>query len=223
MKQIMKQIFKKAPFYHLLRNWVVKRKSATQHDEWEKKGKPVPPPHIVKQRVLREYSKRYGLRIMVETGTCYGDMVEAMKSNFDRIYSIELSKDLFEHGMKRFKGAKNIQLIHGDSGTELGRIVNEMSQSALFWLDGHYSGGETAKGPKDTPIYEELHHILNAQDRGHVIIIDDARCFGTNPAYPSIEELIHFIKSKRPNVGIVIQDDIIRIVPKSWPTTLLFG
>lgn len=214
MKQTIKEIIKKTAPYHLLKNWAIKRRSATQLAEWEKKGKPVPPPHIVKQRVLKEYSKKYGLRIMVETGTFYGEMVEAMKNNFDLIYSIELSKDLYEYCTKKFKGYINIKLIHGDSGTELGNILDEISQPALFWLDGHYSAGVTAKGTKDTPIYEELHHILNSEDRGHIIIIDDARCFGTDPAYPSIEELLHFIKSKRPDVNIVIQDDSIRIVPK---------
>jgi hypothetical protein len=213
MKQIVKEIIKKTPFYHLLRNWVGKRRSATELAEWEKKGRPVPPPDIFKQRVLREYSKRYGLRIIVETGTYYGDMVEAMRANFDRIYSIELSKELYTQCMNRFKGAVNIKLIHGDSGTELENVVNEISQPALFWLDAHYSAGETARGSKDTPIYEELHYILDAQERGHVIIIDDAHCFGTDSAYPSIEELIHFIKTKRPDVSIVIQDNSIRIVP----------
>jgi hypothetical protein len=214
VKQIIKEIIKKTPFYHPLRNWALRRRSATQLAEWENKGKPVPPPHIVKQRVLREYSTRYGLKIMIETGTFYGDMVEAMKKYFDRIYSIELNNKFYDQCIKRFKGAINIKLIYGDSGTELSKIVNEINQPALFWLDGHYSGGETAKGPKDPPIYEELRHILSSKDRRHVIIIDDARCFGTTPAYPSIEELVDFIKSKRPEASIVVQDDMIRIAPK---------
>ena len=50
---------------------------------------PVPPPHVVKQRVLREYAERYELKVFVETGTYRGDMVQAMKPLFDKIYSIE--------------------------------------------------------------------------------------------------------------------------------------
>jgi hypothetical protein len=216
VKEIVMQVIGKTPFYYPLRNWAVKRRMPAELAEWERKGRPVPPPHIVKQRTLREYSKRFGLRILVETGTYYGDMVEAMRADFDRIYSIELSKDLYETTKKRFKGANNIELIHGDSGNELKRIVNNINQPALFWLDGHYSAGVTARGTRDTPIYEELRHILNSKDMGLVIIIDDARSFGKDSAYPSIEELSRFIKSKRADVDITVQDDSIRITPKQY-------
>jgi hypothetical protein len=214
MKQIMKGIIKKTPFYDPLRSWIAKRRQAAELAEWERKARPVPPPHIVKQRVLQDYSTRYALRILVETGTYFGDMVEAMRAHFDRIYSIELSADLYEKAMVRFASANNIELIHGDSGSEIKRIVNKVNQPVLFWLDGHYSAGVTARGAKDTPIYEELHHILNSDNIGHVIIIDDARLFGEDPAYPSIEELDKFIKSKRFNVNITVQDDSIRVTPK---------
>jgi hypothetical protein len=78
-------------------------------------------------------------------------MVEAMKDVFEQIYSIELSRDLYEKAMKRFTGVTHIRLIRGDSGKELGRVVNEIDRPALFWLDGHYSAGVAAKGEKDTP------------------------------------------------------------------------
>lgn len=92
-------------------------------------------------------------------------------------------------------------------------MIRQINQPALFWLDGHYSAGVTAKGEKHTPIYEELEHILGTQERKHVIIIDDARLFGTDPAYPNLEELSDFIKAKRNNVDILVQDDSIRITP----------
>ena len=69
---------------------MVRMRQIVQIAKWEREGRQIPPPHIVKQRVLREYAKKYGLRILVETGTSTGDMVEAMKTDFDRIYSIEL-------------------------------------------------------------------------------------------------------------------------------------
>jgi len=74
--------------------------------------------------------------------------------------------------------------------------------------------GVTARGDKDTPIYEELHLLLNAEDIEHVIIIDDARSFRTDPAYSSKEQLVEFIRSKKFNVDIVVLDDSIRITPK---------
>jgi hypothetical protein len=215
MRITIKRIVRRLPFFYPLRNWIVKRRQAKEIAEWEKKGKPIPPPHIMKQRTLETDAKKYKLKILVETGTYYGDMVEAVKNCFDYIFTIELSVELFKQAKKRFKKERHIEVIHEDSGKELKNIVSKINQPALFWLDGHYSSGVTARGEKDTPIYEELHYILSIQNMGHVIIIDDARCFGTDPAYPTIKDLKEFIKTKRKNVQIFIQDDSIRITPES--------
>jgi hypothetical protein len=214
MKNFVVLIFKKIHLYYPLVNWKTRRRWATELVEWKKKGKPIPPPHLIKQKALREYSKKYGTKIFVETGTYLGDMVYAMAKNFDQIYSIELGKELSEKSTMRFKGIKKIEIIQGDSGSEIKGILNKINQPVLFWLDGHYSAGKTARGAKDTPILEELHHILASKDLGHVILIDDARCFGEDPGYPSIEELSKFVKLERPNVDIVVQDDSIRITPQ---------
>jgi len=135
MKEIVKKIVKNTPFYYRFRNWAIKRRWAVELAGWKKQGRPVPPPHIIKQRTLREYSKRYGLRILVEKGIYIGDMVEAMKADFDRIYSIELSKELYKKALMRFDGVHNVELINGDSGNEIKRILNKINQPALFWLD----------------------------------------------------------------------------------------
>ncbi len=213
MIQIIKHVIKHSPLYPL-RNWWVKSAQEKKRAAWERRGRPVPPPHIVKQQTLLDYGKTFGLRVLVETGTYYGDMVEAMKGSFDHIYSVEISQELFTKAKKRFKNARNIELIHGDSGEEIRNIMKRIDQPALFWLDGHYSEGVTGKAAHDTPIYEELDHILSAKVTGHVIIIDDARCFGADPSYPTLEKLRQFVKSKKENVEICVSDDIIRITPK---------
>lgn len=212
-RQIIKRIIHHTPIYDLLFNWKEKRQKMKAINEWKRKGSPIPPPHLIKQQTLLNYAKKYKLKVLVETGTYYGDMVEAMRKNFDRIYSVELSKDLFDKAKERFKTAHNIELILGDSGKEIANIINKINERALFWLDGHYSEGVTAKGEKDTPILEELDTILSGPRRGNVIIIDDARSFGTNPAYPTIKELKEFVKLKKENVDIFIQNDSIRITP----------
>ena len=136
-----------------------------------------------------------------------------MKNFFDKIYSIELLRENFEKAKNRFKWNRHIEIIWGDSGKELGKIMKMISQPALFWLDGHYSGKNTAQGEEITPIYKELEHILSSRDLGHVIVIDDARCFGTDPDYPTIEALKKYIQSKRRNVRITVENDSIRITP----------
>ncbi|HEV8644086.1 MAG TPA: hypothetical protein VGR01_00780 [Burkholderiales bacterium] len=200
-------------WYNAYRNWRRRRKQARELRDWERSGRPSPPPPQIKRGVIRAYAAKYDLRVFVETGTYRGDTVEAMKDLFDRIYSIELSRGLFEKARERFKSFKHIEIIHGDSGTELGRIVNRIDQPALFYLDGHYSAGETARGEKDTPIFEELHHILNSSETEHVILVDDARCFGADPAYPSIDDLTRFVHAMRSEAQVTVEDDCIRITP----------
>ena len=40
-----------------------------KYHKWEKEGKPIPPPHSVKQKVIHDYITKYGCEIFVETGT----------------------------------------------------------------------------------------------------------------------------------------------------------
>ena len=214
MKEALKQFVQNTSLYHPLRNLMVKRRQKQELSEWETKGKPAPPPHIIKQQTLKSYADKYDLKVLVETGTFYGDMIEAMKHVFEKIYSIELSQELFEKAKKRFKDQSHVELIQGDSGIELRSLLSKINQPTLFWLDGHYSAGETAQAAKDTPIFEELQHIFDTPDRGHVIIIDDARCFGSYADYPSIEQLNEFIKLKRPSMDVSVQYDSVRIAPK---------
>lgn len=154
-------------------------------DKWIADGRPVPPPHVVKQHIVRSYAMDYGLDTLVETGTYLGTMVEAQRKYFKQIYSIELSKDLHARAVKRFKKYDHIHLIQGDSSHALSMI--DLTGPALFWLDGHYSGGITAHGDKECPILEELEHIEKSPF-DNVILIDDARLF-TGGAYPTIDEL----------------------------------
>src|SRR5688572_14084116 len=70
--------------------------------EWKEQGKPVPPPHAVKQVMIENYQKQSGFKTLVETGTFLGEMVEAQRNNFEKIYSIELSEKLWQKASKRF-------------------------------------------------------------------------------------------------------------------------
>lgn len=212
MNQLINFI-KNTPLYVLLRNWLYMKIQKSEVIRWEKNGRPAPPPHLIKQRALLNFAEKFELEVLIETGTYYGDMVEAMKSHFSQIYSIELSEELFRKAKKRFESVKNVTIIHGDSGVELEKLTNIIKKPALFWLDGHYSAGVTAIGDKNTPIFEELTHIFNANLRKYIIVIDDARCFDKDPAYPNINELNDFIKISKPDAEIEIKDDSIRIIP----------
>jgi len=181
-----------------------------QLKEWQKNGCPVPPPHMVKQKTIQEYQKKYGLTTMVETGTFLGDMVEAQKKIFEKIISIELGVDLFKKAQKRFEKDRNVTIMQGDSGIVLPKILRNLNTPALFWLDGHYSAGITAKGDKDCPIFEELDAIFNSKKLDHILLIDDARCFTGMGDYPTIEKLTDYVRNKNGKYQVDVKHDIIR-------------
>ena len=178
---------------------------------WNRKGNPIPAPDVVKQRTVKEYAKISSVETFIETGTYLGDMVNAVMDTFNKIYSIELDKTLYEQAKKKFSKHHNISIFHGDSSKVLPVILADISEPCLFWLDGHYSGGITAKGDFNTPIMQELNCILDHTIRGHVILIDDAREFNGYNDYPTIEELKKRIFKKYPDWKFDIKDDIIRI------------
>lgn len=176
--------------------------------EWKKSGKRGPPPHIVKQRVVKEYAYRFGIRVFVETGTYLGAMVEATKKTFRRIYSIEVDEQLYERAKSRFRKYDHITILHGDSAVVLPIILRNVHEPALFWLDGHYSGGITGMGENETPILNELKCILDHSVKNHIILIDDARCFIGENDYPTMKEL-YSVFARYPNWVIEVKDDII--------------
>lgn len=175
---------------------------------WIKQGQPLPIPHILKQETINEYQIKHKATILVESGTYLGDMVWAQQDNFDKIYTIELSKSLHQQAQKRFRKKEHIYTLQGDSGTVMATIVKELTDKTLFWLDGHYSGGITARGDKDCPIWDELKAILST-DTEHVILIDDARLFIGERDYPSLEGVKIFILEQYPHSKIDVKNDII--------------
>lgn len=197
--------------------WLFRKKKIQNPEvvisKWISDGRPLPPPHIYKQKTIDEYRLQYDIDILVETGTYLGDMVEAQKNNFSKIFSVELSERLHRKAKKRFRTDSHVNIIHGDSGTRLSEIVSTLRQPALFWLDGHYSAGITAKGNKNCPVLEELSAIFQSEF-AHIILIDDARLFNGTDDYPRLEELTNLLESGGSRYIMNVKDDIIRIIPK---------
>lgn len=181
------------------------------YKEWRENGKSCPPPHIVKQYIIKNHQRETHYNILIETGTYYGEMIDSQLDNFEKIISIELSKDLYTLAIKKYKNIPKVELYNGDSGELLIDVMKKIEVPALFWLDGHYSEGVTARGNKDCPIIEELTAILNATYLPHLILIDDARLFVGENDYPTITELDLFIKKRRSDYSLIIEEDIIKI------------
>lgn len=200
--------------FDILPEFIQKKYKSIQNEnkkkKWIKDGKPYPTPHVVKQEHILEYKIKHNSTTLVETGTFLGDMVWSQQKNFEKIYSIELNKDLFRDAQQRFKRKTHIQILQGDSGKILPILINEIKGKTIFWLDGHYSGGITARGDKDCPIWDELKAIFSTEEE-HVLLIDDARLFIGERDYPTIDGVKKFTLDRYPNSNIEIKDDIIII------------
>lgn len=184
----------------------------TNLNKWKSSGSLIPPPHQYKQFIVEHVSKEQNYKVLIETGTFMGHMIEAQRNNFLKLYSIEVEPTLYLEASRYFSPYHHIQIIQGDSSLKLGQILDEVAnESILFWLDGHYSGGNTGMGDKQCPIYEELQTIFDHNIRSKYILIDDARCFNGTYDYPTLKELTEFVARNEISLRIQILNDIIHI------------
>jgi hypothetical protein len=164
----LKRVIKKSYLYQLLcyyRKIKANRKAESKKKntlkQWHQRGRPIPPPHIYKLSVIKQYASLFQSPVFIETGTFLGETTEACKHLFKKLITIELDQKLYENACNKFSNEKNISIYQGDSGQVLESVMVNISQPCLFWLDGHYSEGITAKGELNTPIINELKIIFN--------------------------------------------------------------
>jgi hypothetical protein len=180
------------------------------------------PSYDFKRAQIKKCKDQFGVDVLVETGTFIGDTVEHFKTIFKKVYSIELAEELAAKAKRRFESDRNVTIIQGDSSEVLDKLIDQINEPILFWLDGHYSsefylGDEyikTGRGKKDTPVEEELKLIFRNK-LNHVILIDDARLFQGINDYPSIPELKKLVKSFKRNYSVKVDNDIIYILPET--------
>lgn len=188
-------------------------RECTDVARWTLTGHPPPAPHPVKRAMVRRYARRHGCRVLVESGTFEGDMVEGVRRSFDRVISIELDEDLARRARARFAEHPSVAIVQGDSGQILRDVLAGIDRPCVLWLDGHYSAGVTARGSSDTPIALELAHVGAHPLRGrHVVLIDDARLFTGAGDYPTLEWVEAWARSAG-YPGAEVVDDVIVIAP----------
>jgi hypothetical protein len=177
---------------------------------WSKNDFIAPAPQHVKKSILLRNA--FPNSIWVETGTYLGHTTKEFSKHGYFVYSIEPDPILYENAAALFKSYSNVQIIKGLSEEVLPSLLPKLSGNINFWLDGHFSGGTTHKGPNDTPILDELFCIsrnLYLFDRV-CVLIDDVRSF--NPeldeysSYPSLNALVDWANQN--NLSWHIEQDI---------------
>jgi hypothetical protein len=193
--------------------WVVARRDRAALLEYRRN--PVEsPPHAVKVEAVVACARRHGIRRLVETGTFEGEMVRKVRRAFASLVTIELSPELAADARRKLRPYRGITVLDGDSAEILPRVLRDLREPALFWLDGHYSGGKTARGARETPLLDELKSIAAHGVPGHVVLIDDARLLGTGD-YPARDRVEAILGETMRGYRLTIEDDIARWEPGS--------
>jgi hypothetical protein len=201
------------PFGGVIQNLVSVR---VEVEKWRRRNFQSPAPQKVKEQVLRRYFDPQSL--CVETGTYLGTTTKFLSKYFPYVVTIEPSKVHFEKAVKKFRKTRNIRTIQGTSEEVLEKAVIEnlsSFSSVSFWLDGHFSEGNTFKGNVVTPILQELEIIENLLKLFDTmtICIDDVRLFNPlsqekDPNYPSLETVLKKV-SKFGDIKWTIEMDIL--------------
>jgi hypothetical protein len=147
----------------------------------------------------------------IESGTYQGDTPLVAAPFFKIIHTIELSPLLHKAAQERLKNLSHIHVHQGNSPTVLRAILPSLvGRKIVFWLDGHYSAGTTARGDSNCPILEELAAIKENNIRDAIIVIDDVRLFAVEEEWPSLKDVVTYIVEINPSYrGIIIGDILV--------------
>jgi hypothetical protein len=119
-----------------------------------------------------------------ESGTLEGQTILFLNNYFKKLYTIEITEKYFNYfdSLKKDLKIENVENYFGDS-TDITPIILKKirkNNKCIFWLDGHWSSGDTGKGIKDNPLIEECLSINDLyKSNKAIILIDDYRLFGT--------------------------------------------
>ena len=156
------------------------------------------------------------LDVFVEGGTYKGGTAKSMGEKFRKIFTIEKSDIMFEIAKENLKDTNNITLLKGDTREHLDSIIVN-NENILFWLDAHWSGGDTYGEEDECPLIEEL-NIIFKYNKNYVILIDDARLFLAPPPYPhnfnNWQSLTDIMKAIPKSWELIEFEDVIYLFPK---------
>lgn len=133
-------------------------------------GGPFDPEAKWKRAMIIHLGNLFNLRTLIETGTSTGDTIEAVKSRFDSVLSVELSVPIYEATKRRFATASNVHLFFGSSGETLPLMIAQTQGPLLFWLDAHGTGGQSVDSGDQIPMEFNAIRLHRPES---LVLIDD--------------------------------------------------
>ena len=200
-----------------LRGAFSRQKEAIRIAEYRSQTMPSLPKNQLSSLVI-QLRETYGINTFVETGTYYGDTAIWAARYFRKVYTVEASPKYYQISRQSLRQYANIDCRHGVSPGVLHEIIRELEGSACFWLDAHWSSGDTAGSGSECPVLGEIEAITSSVFE-HFVLIDDARYF-LSPAppphhadhWPSISAVIEAL-DRNHQCYIVVVNDVIVAVP----------
>ena len=180
--------------------------------DWSRKGYSVPCPQFVKEKVFKKFNLSNST--WIETGTFHGTSTAYLASIATNVITLEPVVDLYEDARVKLGNLKNITFINKSSEDGIEEAINSISDNTnvCFWLDGHYSEGNTFLGEKHSPIEFELEVIEKHLKRFNnvSVLVDDFRLFQvyeSDKIYPNKFFLVDFAKKNK--LDFEIESDIL--------------
>lgn len=178
----------------------------------------------VPTELVLQLKQEFPISTFVETGTYAGGTSVWAASQFEQVITIENSRKLYDQTVAKHGHIPNINFLFGNSKDLLKEVIPTLKSPALFWLDGHWSGGDTYGEEEQCPILEEI-ATINSSSSDHFLLIDDARLYTSPPPrpcridqWPPIDQVIESIKAGPHEKYFVIFEDVLIAVPKHVQT-----
>lgn len=138
--------------------------------------------NIIKKKYSNIFNK---LKIFLETGTYQAESLITASLFFEKLYTIEINKILYNFSLKKVEQLNIKNTIHylGDSVKVIDTILDEINEPTFFFLDAHTQYIQTSdptvlmnNGDYITPLLKEL-NIINEKypQIPAIICIDDVR------------------------------------------------
>ena len=171
----------------------------------------------VPQELVARLAQQFGITTFVETGTHKGKTAEWASGLFQKVITIEGSEKWYHATKERLAAVTNIEILFGHSAQLLPEVVRRLEAPAIFWLDAHWSGRQTAGAEDQCPLLSEI-AAVQAAPPDHFVLIDDARLFLAPPEpphnldqWPEIAAVLAALSGPHRKYTVVFEDAIIAV------------
>jgi hypothetical protein len=155
----------------------------------------------------------------VETGTFQGNSALLLAETFGHCTTIEKDAALAAKAVERFREDARVDVVAASSRDALPDVCRDITVPAFYWLDGHWSGGNTAGEDDPCPVMFELAAIASSPSCGaSVVAVDDARLFGFGhdldpqmQSFPRMVEVLNAIERDLSLETFIVDDVVVAV------------